>query len=345
MLFGLATAYAQETIMGLKYLEGTALTFHKSLLSGEARDPYQYRVLTEYFVAVVRYLNAQLGIPHPDAIGFMMVRSFQNILIFLLAAIYYRRLGLNLIATLLSLSILSWAMSNALWDSGLKFDTYSGIIFYLLAGLLLMDRKYVWTLVLIAFAAANRETSGLIAVMLTGTIVMDRWPNRPTNKELMMAGGAFVIFALVFFGIRLAYGPRELVTAYGITGGGFALFVFNFGRLRTYLQLFNTHSIIPIIALFCMRKWPPVLRTYFWAVVPVWALVHIFFSTLAESRLVLVPLTLVLLPGAMLGVSFFHSNSKDSPAVSESTWLLWNRSKKTNRPLAETSTASASENQ
>jgi hypothetical protein len=236
-------------------------------------------------------------------------------------------------------------MSNALWDSGLKFDTYSGIIFYLLAGLLLMDRRYVWTLILIAFAAANRETSGLICVMLAATMVMDRWPNRPTHREIMMAGSAFVIFAIVFFGIRLAYGPRELVTAYGITGGGFALFVFNFGRLRTYVQLFNTHSIIPIIALFCMRKWPPILRTYFWAVVPVWAFVHIFFSTLAESRLVLVPLTLVLLPGAMLGVSFFHSNSKDSPTVSESSWLLWKRSGKAKLPVSEASTATSPENQ
>jgi hypothetical protein len=345
IVFGLATAYAQASVMGLKYLEGTALTFHKNLIAGDVRDPYQYRVLTEYFVALVRYINHALGIPHPDAIGFVMVRSLQNVLIFLLCSIYYRRLGLNLIATLLSLSILAWAMANAFWDSGLKFDTYSGIIFYLLAGLLLMDRKYAWTLVLMVFAAANRETCGLIAVMMCGTMLMDSWPNRPGNRQIAMGVGAFVIFAIVYFGIRAAYGPRELVTAYGITGGGIALMKFNFGRLRTWVQLFNTHSIIPLIALFCMRRWPPILRTYFWAVVPVWAFVHLFFSTLAESRLVLVPFALVLLPGAVLGIRFFQDNSKDSPTVSSDTWLLWNRDKKKDRPAPETTAGAATGHQ
>lgn len=306
ILFGLATAYAQASVMGLEYLEGTALTFHKNIISGIERDPYQYRVLTEYLVVAVRYLTSALGIPHPDAIGLVAVRSLQNTVIFLLSAVYYRRLGLNFIATLISLSILSWAMANALWDSGLKFDTYSGIIFYLAAGLLLMDRKYIWTLLLMAFAAANRETSGLIAVMMVATMVMDRWPNRPSNREVIIGAGAFVIFAVVYFGIRMAYGPRELVTAYGITGGGFALMIFNVTRLRTWIQLFNTHSIIPLIALFSMKRWPPILRAYFWAVVPVWAIVHLFFSTLAESRLVLVPFTLVLLPGAFLGIQIFR---------------------------------------
>ena len=309
VIFGLATAYAQASLMGLEYLEGTALTFHKSVMSGQSKDPYQYRVLTEYFVAAVRFMTAQLGIPHPDAIGFVVVRSLQNILIFMLAAVYYRRLGLNLIATLLSLSILSWAMANALWDSGLKFDTYSEIILYLVAGLLLINRKYLWTLILIAIAAANRETSGLIAVMLSGTMIMDRWPGRPTNRELLIAASAFVIFGIVYFGVRAAYGPRELVTAYGISVGGMALFSFNVNRLRTWVQLFNTHSIIPIIALFCMRKWPPILRVYFWAVVPVWATVHLFLSILAESRLVLVPFTLVLLPGAFFGVKLFRNEA------------------------------------
>ena len=74
------------------------------------------------------------------------------------------------------------------------------------------------------------------------------------------------------------------------------------------MELFGTLGIIPLLDILSVRLWPVGLRAFFWAIVPVWLVVHSFVGVLAETRLLLVPFVLVLLPGALFPITS-HQNS------------------------------------
>lgn len=71
----------------------------------------------------------------------------------------------------------------------------------------------------------------------------------------------------------------------------------------TYVRVLGVLGIVPPVALYGWRSWPPVLQMFFWAVVPIWFTVHLAAAILAESRLLLVPQALVFLPGALLTIA------------------------------------------
>lgn len=73
-------------------------------------------------------------------------------------------------------------------------------------------------------------------------------------------------------------------------------------RYITWVQLFGTLGVLPILAVWSARRWPRPLQAFFWAIVPVWIVVHPFVSVLAEARLFLVPLTMIFIPGALFGI-------------------------------------------
>jgi hypothetical protein len=54
---------------------------------------------------------------------------------------------------------------------------------------------------------------------------------------------------------------------------------------------------------FSYQTWPRALKIFFWVVVPAWFGVHFFTALVAETRLLLVPLALVFIPGALFGIA------------------------------------------
>jgi hypothetical protein len=120
LLFSLLTVFAQVRELGLFYIEeGDQVARHVRVLQGRAGDPWQYRVLSEYLVEAALQIIQNLRIPRPVAAAFIGFRILQNIVIFSIAAIYYRKLGLNIYTMLIGLSLLSWAMTHSLYDSDL----------------------------------------------------------------------------------------------------------------------------------------------------------------------------------------------------------------------------------
>jgi hypothetical protein len=51
------------------------------------------------------------------------------------------------------------------------------------------------------------------------------------------------------------------------------------------------------------RHWTPELRRWFWLIVPPWLLLHASLGLLRETRLLLVPYALLLLPGLLLALT------------------------------------------
>ena len=306
ILFSLFTVFYQVTQLGLGYLETTQVNRHLRVLQGHAGNAYQYRILSEYLVEGLILALTNLGFPQPITSAFILFRIFQNTLIFLLAAFYYQKLGLNTYVILIGLSLLAWGMTHGLYDSDLQFNTYSDVIFYLAAGLIILLGQCAWLIPITGLAALNRETSGLIPLMLIAYTLWTNSRNKPRKIALMIAAVSCGLYGIIFFSLRHAYGEQPLIVHNGVQLGR-EFFVYNISQYETWVQLFGTMGILPLMAIFSFRQWPDGLRAFFWAIVPIWFLVHPFVSIMAETRLFLVPFALIFVPGALFGIEGVRS--------------------------------------
>jgi hypothetical protein len=65
------------------------------------------------------------------------------------------------------------------------------------------------------------------------------------------------------------------------------------------MNLFSTFGILPLVALLGYRWWPPLLKLWFWLIVPLWITVHVLSALINESLLFTEPNVLILVPGAL----------------------------------------------
>ena len=313
VLFSVLTVYLQ--IMALEkpyyyYLEqGLQIQRHTAVLEGTAGNPWQYRVLADYLVEGAIRIFEDLDILHPIGSAFISFRFVQNMLIFSLAYLYYRKLGLSSVYALVGLSLLAWGMTYAYYDSDLQFNTYFDIIFYLLAGLLVLLNKSMWIVPLTLFAALNRETSGLIPFMALALILPWKSKDPQVRKTIINIAISLAVFIAVFVSLRIVFPHQTISTPYGHFMG-LDLLQYNLFRAITWAQLFATLSIIPVLALLAYKKWRPSLRVFFWVIVPIWFLIHPFTSVMAETRVFLVPQVLIFIPGALFLLKADSQNSE-----------------------------------
>jgi hypothetical protein len=303
LLLGLFTTseYLRARGAGINSLErGAQFERHQAILEGHAGNPWQYRVLAPYLLNVIIRIFNNFHINHPIAIAFVFLRVVQDTFILLLSYAYYRELGLSLSHALIGMALLAWGISNSYYDSDLAFNTFFDIIFYLLAGLCILKRKYIWIVPITLLAALNRETSGLIPFLLIISVFILQKGSLPKVMPVFII--AVVTYVAIFVGLRLIYGKQELFIPYGHPPG-LELLAYNLFRTETWRQLIATLSIIPIIAIIGYKKWPLQLRVFFWAIVPIWFVVHAFSAVMAESRLFLVPQAMVFIPGALYSLT------------------------------------------
>ncbi|MCJ7705982.1 MAG: hypothetical protein MUO38_00045, partial [Anaerolineales bacterium] len=185
------------------------------------------------------------------------------------------------------------------YGNGLAFDTYFDVLFYLVAGLLIVSGRNTWAIRLTALAALNRETAALIPALRVAAALRPHQSPAIERRTLLTAGLCAALFVAEFVGVRLLLGPRPTMVACG-HHVGLDTFLFNLTNHWTYFSMVATLSYIPLLALLWFPEWPPVLRRFFWTMVPAWVMVHLFMATLAEVRLFLVPQALIFIPTAFL---------------------------------------------
>lgn len=295
---------------GFEFLLNDQLARHYRVMDGTAIDPWQYRVLSEVVVAAALRLARWLGLSSAVLTAFIGVRLAQNLAVFLLAAVYWRRLGLERLVMLVALAVLAWGITYSGYASDLAFSTYSDLIFYLVSAILILENRVTWSLPLTLLAALNRETAGLIPALVLATA----WGRKEgrihaDSRRVVIAGVGFALYALTYGVLRLALGPREMMQPYD-HHVGLDMLWFNLTSSYTYVFGFSMMSVVPFMALYFWKTWPEILRRFFWALVPAWLGVHLLFGALQEARLLLVPYVLVILPAALLALQ----SSLQSPA-------------------------------
>ena len=292
-----ATVYVQWFVLGNDFVEKLQNGRHRRVLLGISPDPWQYRVLSEFVIHAAIRLFQLLGVERPIVWGFLSFRVAQNLAIFLLAARYYRLLGIGDRRVLLGLGAIAWAMTNALYDSDLSPSTYSDVVLYLLAGLTVVRRRFVWIVPLALCAALNRETGALIPVMAIAVGLWDR--KAPDSREAIGLGlSGALLFAATYLGVRGYLGPRRVFYAHGHPPG-LDVALANLSRLNSWARLVVTGGLFPLFAALAYRSWPPLLRVLALVILPAWTLAHLLGGVVAETRLFLAPLAVVVIPAGL----------------------------------------------
>jgi hypothetical protein len=292
-LLGLLVTLWQVQHLGSQWLLGEQHYKVTYILLGEAPSPFQYRPLSYHLAAVAAIGLDTVGLPY--ALGFLLLRLLQNIGIFAVFWAFWRALGLRSTETLLALSVLLYAMSNTLTDSDLAFDTYGDLLLYGLAGWAILAQRDRLVAVVVVLAAATRETSIFIP-LLYGVAV---WSQPQRRGYAVMALLAWVG---VYGSIRLGYGPRGEIGAYGVLPG-LDMIRYNLSRgIETVLNLLATFSLLPILLLVGWRRLPVLLQRWALVLMLPWFGLMLWFGVWAETRLFLVPFAVVLIPAALFAL-------------------------------------------
>jgi len=302
ILLTAVTVLWQEQRLGLSYVEGEQLVRHRAVLAGQAPNPWRYRVLAEWVAAGFVDVARALEVPRPVAVGFLSFRFLQNAGIFLVAFAYYRRLGLHMRQALVGVMVLAFVFTHAL-QGALNFNTYFDVLFYLMAALCVLSERARPFLILVAVAALSRETSGLIPLLpLAEWMAHPRAIPHDWRQRTWLALAALGIYLVIFVGLRVCLGvpPETWAETWGWgVPQGLPLVIFNLSSWRTLMLLALTFSILPVLAIWEFGSLPRFIKGVFWLIVPVWFCIHVSTAHVNETRLFLVPIAVVFIPGAL----------------------------------------------
>jgi hypothetical protein len=288
---------------GIGFLRGEQLLRHQNVLTGQAQDPWQYRIFSEVVAeGFIRFFQL-FQVQDPISFGFIALRILQNTAIFLLGYALYHRISASKAIALVGILLLASCMKNAFYDNDLSFNTYFDVIFYLIVMLLLLIRSYYWMIPLMVFAALNRETSGLIPFLMLPA-VMDE-PRAGLGKYIPFVLSV-TVFGITFFGLRFLIPNRPLYIPYGVTPG-VPMLIYNVTRSFTWEQLFHTLGLLPFLGSFFYFVWPRVWQRFFLMLCPTWFVVHFALSVAAETRLFLVPLAIIFIPGILYTLKYLKN--------------------------------------
>jgi hypothetical protein len=285
----------------MAYIEQVLAPRHDAVLDHTVGDPWRFRLLSDWGAEAFRRVARTVGFSQPAAVGFLAFRLVQNIVIFALAWLLYRRLGASRILAALGLGLLAWSMSESLFHVQMSFNTWTDIALYLGAALLILEHRYAWIVPLSILAGLNRETGGLIPVMLIAVGTAYGLKSADGRRAMKTGAIALAAFAVTYAAVRLAVGPSYYILGNG-HHPGFDMLEYNLGRGITYDFVFQTVNIVPLLAILSWRRWPVELKAVAIAVVPAWIAIHLFTAVISETRLLLVPFAVALLPGALLAL-------------------------------------------
>jgi hypothetical protein len=294
-------AHVIPHVNSVAYLQVFERGTHEATIQGEGVDPWEYRLLSNWGAQAGLEVARDLGFHHPYVVGFIAFRVLQNLLIFAAMWVLLRRFGFDRLASAFGLGLLAWAMTQALHNTGLAFNTYGDLAFYLIAAILILDRRYPWIVPLTVVAALNRETSGLIPVMLIAVGVAHGARTDDGRRALRYGAVALAGYAITIASVRLIVGSAPLFKPFNLSPG-FDYLKYNLRSGLTWEYLFRTLNVVPFVALAALPRWPRELKAFALAIVPVWALAHLLASILAETRLLLVPYAVVFVPGALFAL-------------------------------------------
>lgn len=328
VLLSLLTVFNQVKTLGLSWHEAHYRERLESVLQKTAPSPWQFRLLSDTatvatyrayrsFAASLRddsesRLLAFLR-DRPVGVPMLAIRLAQNLLIFGLAVVYYRKLGIPVYLGLIGISILAWNLAHANDHSDLAINAYTDIILYLLAGIVILQGRPAWVPLIALLGAMNRETSGCIPFMLLFASVESATVRRIPKRILSIGLFALGLYVGVYFSMRYQYGPRDFVEHPSGAVQGMSLLRYNLTNREAWAHMAGVIGLMPVLALMAWRYWPMALKAFFWAIVPAWFVAHFLYADMTVGRQLIVPQVMIFIPGALLAVLQWRE-AREEPA-------------------------------
>jgi hypothetical protein len=292
---------------------------HLTRISSTSSAPYRYRLLTDHALAIIMKLfHAKDN--HERAHIFEQVAYYfrigQNIIIFLFSLWYFRTLKFSFQVSFVGLIILAYGLCFAFFASGLSFNIYTQIAFFLLAAIFINLQKDEWIIPLTILAALNREEAIFIPVMLMASRFVQinlKSPDKHfiltlTRRVLLSIIGFFVIY----WGLRYILGPAPYDNSrYGAVYPGMMLIQLNAFNPNTWIGLFEMYNGLPLFILL-FKKWPAILKSYLILLVAPWFILEFAFGSADETRLFLVPLFITFVPAALSLFPILNTNLQEN---------------------------------
>jgi len=302
--FSLLQVFLQFDTLGPEFnttlndaIQTIQLKRHYDVLNGTATNPWQYRVLSEWIVEIsFRLIDTDNITSVIIVLG--CLRFFQNLVILILAHQYFSRLGVSKSSTIYGVFLLALSMFHMFYDSDLSFNTYFDVIFYLIGVIIILDTHYKWLPILMIFATLNRETSGMIPIMLMFFSIVHI--DIIERKKAFLCGLiGLITWGIVFLSLRLYYSNAPLYKIGGILSPGLDYIRYNLSIHQLPTLLFQTFGILPLVAWFSRKKWHLFIRICVIILAPVWLSIHFFTGVWAETRIFLVLLAVVIIPAVL----------------------------------------------
>ncbi|MBI2422064.1 MAG: hypothetical protein HYV27_04470 [Candidatus Hydrogenedentes bacterium] len=298
-LLSLITVFNQVKSLGLSWQEAHYTQRLEAVLQGTAPAPGAYRILSDGATVLLYRAAAWCGLPRATGLTFIAIRLAQNLAIFAMCVLYYRRLGIPVYLSLLGVSGLAWGMTHSNFNSDLSINIYTELILYLIAAYALLAGRLTWIVPITVIGALNRETSLFIPVLLLAAYVETR-PVLQMPARIFAAGlAALAVFLLIQGGLHLLLDSSGLPPHSSGEARGLPLLWHNLSSAQVWSGVFGVMGVFPVLALAGWRHWPHPLRAFAITLVPGWMLLHFAFAAAGESRFFLVPQALVFVPAAL----------------------------------------------
>jgi hypothetical protein len=314
----------QYRILCTYLIEGTMWLYNHTvdkIYPVEEKFSFQYNQTSEPTEETKMFLKM---VEKPGAIKYFIVfilfRFAEHVLIFLLAYILWGYFIKNDWLIFFGQMFLTLAMGNAVAAADLSFNTYMDVILYLTAAcLLLYNKNRLWLIPLVLLSAFNRETGLFIpALYFVAQMQFDgeslfnfRKIKLPALNHWLFTVLLYAFFLAIFFWLRWYYGYREQ-QVWKVPAGlpMLKLNLMSAVAVKSYFEMIGTFAVIPFIILYKFRHLPQTLRLWFLLIVPAWFFVHLFTVVTYQTRLFLVPATLIFLP-AILWLAESHAAKRE----------------------------------
>lgn len=227
-------------------------------------------------------------------------RLFQDTIILLLFGVYFSKI--TKLSPFIGVTLLGWLLPFTSLSSGISFTSHTEVAIYLAFAIMLWrceneNGGSLLVIPLTLLGILNRETCVGIPLI---AIVWSWFRNRSFLPESVVA---CIVYAVGFIAPRLIW-PQDFYTptldgvAYGI--GTFTRNVsWRSGQLS---KLFAFTMLVPVLAYWRFKSWDFLTKLWGVLLVPAWVVIHLWLGTVGETKLFLVPMVLVFLPGFMSAI-------------------------------------------
>lgn len=265
---------------------------------GQAGYPVQYRILSQYLLLWIARVQG-IDLASYSLAPYTALRFIQAAVLLSVAYVYYGRLGIQPRTRILGLALITGIVTVNLGERGpstMSLDRVTDTIFYLVGGLLVTSGLGLLLPALMLLAILNRETSGLLPMLLVAKYGRGLL-SRSGGPALLACLAAWGVWGVVFFGLRALYqAPPWHEPGFG------AMFFYSLRHAASGAWFFAMASLTPLLAVVSLRVADGYLRRLFWLIVPVWVFIHFGQARYYEGMMYLAPTTLILIPLLLQGV-------------------------------------------